>query len=358
MDILLIRLSAIGDVVMSTSLIQPLLARHPGSRIVWLTEEFGAELLAHHPLLDQVWILPRRSWRHCWKTGRFIRLTREVLAFLRQWRSRSFDWVLDLQGIPKSAVWTRLSRARRRIILNPHDGAQFLVSEKVHPPRHHARLVCSEYRYLAEYLHLPEAAVGMSLEASPQAQVKAAQWAVQRPRPRVFFFPFTTRPQKHWIPTYWNDLGTRLHQQFGARITVLGGPGDAEAARTLIEGIPQAEVVAGPQSHLDEKMSLIPHADLCIGVDTGLTHMSLAFARPTIAIFGSTRPYLNTTPLPCIVMYDGLECAPCRRHPTCNGRFDCMRAITVDRVVQAAQSLLSSLTQDDSPPSETRLPLP
>lgn len=358
MDILLIRLSAIGDVVMSTSLIQALHARHPGSRIVWLTEEFGAELLAHHPRLDQVWILPRRSWRQSWRSGQFLRLTRDILAFHRHIRSRTFDLVLDLQGIPKSAVWTRLARARRRVILNPHDGAQFLVPEKVHPPRHHARLVCSEYRVLAEYLQLPEAAFAMSLEASPLAKAKAVQWAMHRPPPRVFLFPFTTRPQKHWIADYWNELGMRLHHEVKAHISVLGGPGDAETATTLIKGIPHAEVVAGPHSHLDEKMSLIPHADLCIGVDTGLTHMSLAFARPTIAIFGSTRPYLNTGSLPCIVMYDGLDCAPCRRHPTCDGRFDCMRGITVERVVQAAKSLLETATHREPPPSGFRIPFP
>jgi heptosyltransferase-1 len=77
-----------------------------------------------------------------------------------------------------------------------------------------------------------------------------------------------------------------------------------------------------------------------VGVDTGLTHMGTAFKRPTVALFGSTRPYLDGRTPSTQVMYDALSCSPCRRHPTCAGRFDCMRQLTPERVWQCAQTLM------------------
>ena len=78
----------------------------------------------------------------------------------------------------------------------------------------------------------------------------------------------------------------------------------------------------------------------CLGMDTGLTHMGAALARPTIALFGSTCPYTDGARGPLKVMYEGLSCAPCRRRPSCDGAFTCLRLLTPERVLATAQSLL------------------
>ncbi|MEM9160222.1 MAG: glycosyltransferase family 9 protein [Verrucomicrobiota bacterium] len=342
MDILIVRLSAIGDIVMSTSLIKGLRLKYPNARLVWLTEGLGEELLQHHPDLDEVWLLPRKKWQALGRSFRWIEAGTVIRGFCKKLRSRAFDLVLDLQGIPKSAVWTRIAEANRRVILNPRDGAQLLIREQVSEPQKYAGRYCREYRAMARYLELPESAFAMSLRASPDGISRAeSRWSSNsRVEPRVFFFPFTTRPQKHWSVAYWNVLAERLTGAFGAKVVVLGGPGDLEGARAIVEGIADAEIVAGWDSDLDDKMALIPHADVCVGVDTGLTHMSLAFGRPTVGIFGSTCPYEDLGDLPGKALYDHMECSPCRRHPTCDGRFDCMKAITVERVLAAMKPYL------------------
>jgi heptosyltransferase-1 len=76
---------------------------------------------------------------------------------------------------------------------------------------------------------------------------------------------------------------------------------------------------------------------LLVGVDTGLTHMGIAFNTPTVAIFGSTRPYLDTRRDNAKVIWLGLECSPCRRNPTCHGAFTCLRDITPDQVIEQAR---------------------
>jgi heptosyltransferase-1 len=93
-------------------------------------------------------------------------------------------------------------------------------------------------------------------------------------------------------------------------------------------------------TRLPEAAALIRHAALVIGVDTGLTHMGLAFARPTVALFGSTRPYLDTGRRNGRVIWLGLECSPCHRRPTCENQFHCLRMITTENVmIESKQSL-------------------
>ena len=94
---------------------------------------------------------------------------------------------------------------------------------------------------------------------------------------------------------------------------------------------------AAGQLKLDESVALVARGQLLIGVDTGLTHMGTALRVPTVALFGSTCPYADATAERTQILYDQLPCSPCRRHPTCDGRFDCMRQLTVARVLQAAQ---------------------
>jgi heptosyltransferase-1 len=60
--------------------------------------------------------------------------------------------------------------------------------------------------------------------------------------------------------------------------------------------------------------------------------MGSALHVPTVALFGSTCPYLDAGAPRSSVLYEKLDCSPCRRNPTCNGRFDCMRALDADRV--------------------------
>ena len=88
------------------------------------------------------------------------------------------------------------------------------------------------------------------------------------------------------------------------------------------------------------RAALIESARLLVGVDTGLTHMGTAFEIPTVAIFGSTCPYLKTDSPRTAILYKNLECSPCRRHPTCGGAYTCMRLVTVNEVMAEARRLL------------------
>lgn len=332
--ILLIRLSAIGDVVMASPLIHAFRAAHPDAHIAWLAERPAAALVQCNPELNEVIVWPRSEWHRLWREGRRLQAYRAFRDFTDELRARRFDVAIDLQGLLKSGIWARLCGARERIGLGSKEGSQWLMTRVLSRQGGEPR-IGSEYYGLARELRLPHEPFRMTVTVNAEDEAYAAALAHQLDASYAVICPFTTRPQKHWFADRWADLAHQLETRLGLKVVMLGGHADADAAQEIAA---QAQVtnLAG-RSLLRESAAVIKHASLLIGVDTGLTHMGIAFGVPTLALFGSTRPYLETTRANAVVLYEGLPCSPCRRNPSCGGAFDCMRALTVDAVMNAAQ---------------------
>lgn len=342
--ILVIRLSALGDVVMASGLVPALRALWPEAHIAWLVEPAAAPLLVHNQRLDELIVWPRGEWQRLWRERRMGELWRRFSALRRGLRERRFDLVLDAQGLLKSGLWSRLTGAPRRVSLIGREGSHRLATERLLPPPDDGpRRIGAEYRHLAEHLGAPAGAFRLDLAvgeaAAHGARRKLAAAGAAPPARYVVLCPFTTRPQKHWFEDCWQALARRCLQA-GLVPLLLGGPGDREAAARIAGEVPGLLNLAGALA-LDESVAAIAEAVLLVGVDTGLTHMAVALAVPSIALFGSTCPYLDTGSPSHVVLYENLHCAPCRRHPTCGGRFDCMRAFTAERVFAEAERLLA-----------------
>ncbi|RRS04481.1 glycosyltransferase family 9 protein [Aquabacterium soli] len=342
--ILIIRLSALGDVVMASGLIPALRARYPHAALFWLNEGPGVPLLTHNPDLKGIILLPKERWKSLWKARQLRTLWQEVKAFRRQLREHRFDLALDTQGLLKSSLCAWWSGAPRRISIIGREGGHLLVHERIKPPAGQDTRMGSEYRFLASYLGArdedfkPDLAIGEKPRSRMRQALAEARSRDSATRPMVMLCPFTTRPQKHWFEDRWVDLSRALYEH-GWQPVILGGPADKAAAERIAQAHPQTLNMAGALK-LDESTAAIAEGQLLIGVDTGLTHMGSALGIPTVALFGSTRPYLSSGQPSTRVMYDGLSCSPCRRNPTCNGRFDCMRQFTVERVLNTALDLI------------------
>lgn len=340
---LIVRTSAIGDVVFASALPAALRRTHPDAHIAWMVEPGIHELLLADPDIDEVIVWPKTQWKKLWQTGQFKELLRQFMTFRSELRARNFDVALDLQGLLKSGLLTWLSGARRRVGLGSKEGSQWLMTEKL-PRAGDKRRLGSEYRFLAEQLGLEVRDFLPSLHVSQQTQERAGSMLSKHGLSKGHYAvlaPFTTRPQKHWFEDSWRTLISRLQESTGLVPVILGGPADVEAAQRIAAGYPDIVNLAG-QTRLPEAAAVISQAGLLIGVDTGLTHMGAAFDTPTVALFGSTCPYLETGRANSHVIWLGLECSPCRRHPTCGGAFQCLREITAERVVETAKQLLST----------------
>ncbi|WP_133718611.1 glycosyltransferase family 9 protein [Methylocaldum gracile] len=338
--ILIIRLSAIGDVIMASGLIPGLRKAYPNARIAWLTESANADLLRHNPHLDQVYLWPRSRWRQLRRERRYRAFVREAFDLIRSLRVERFDWVIDLQGLLKSGVWAWLSGGRRRIGLGSREGSQFLMTEVIDRRVDDLR-IGKEYRMLAETLTGQTDTFELDIAVSEDDRKGARELLESAGVTGAYAVvcPFTTRPQKHWFDERWAELSVRVAGERRLAIVMLGGPADKARAEIIARQTPGLINLAGRTS-LGQCAAIIEKARLSIGVDTGLTHLGIALGAPTVAIFGSTRPYLDTGRATARVLYERFECSPCRRRPTCGGTFDCMRLHTVDKVFGAAIELL------------------
>jgi heptosyltransferase-1 len=344
--ILILRLSAIGDVAMASGILPALRSRWPNAHLAWLVEPAAAPLLAHNPRLDELIVWPRDEWARLWKARRVLTLLRRLVEFRHRLRAARFDLVLDLQGLLKSAMWGWLSGAPRRICLRGREGAGLLATERLVPPQgEEPKRMGSEYRYLARHLGAaedafqPDIAIGDSARRAAHAALESWGVDVTAKTRYAVLCPFTTRPQKHWFEDRWIGLAHRLRDS-GFTPVLVGGPADREAAARIAKGMPGIANLVGALK-LDESVAVIADASVLIGVDTGLTHVGSALGVSTVALFGSTCPYLDPVAPRSVVLYEKLACSPCRRNPTCDGRFDCMRALEVERVMSEALRVAS-----------------
>ena len=348
--ILIIRLSAIGDVILSSGLIPVLRQAWPQAEIAWLAEEGNLDLLRHNPGLARVHALPRRRWAGLWREQRYLALLKEVRTFASGLRQARYDLVLDIQGLMKSGFLAWVTGARTRIGLGSKEGSGLLMSRVV--SRHvESHLPGKEYRALCRAMGLDDSAYALNV-AVPESEEAATAGLLSRMGvggPYAVIAPFTTRPQKHWFDERWIELSARLRRFSGLPVIMLGGPGDRERARAIAADPTGGIIDLTGRTSLLAAAAIIRSARLLVGVDTGLTHLALALGTPTLALFGSTRPYLDPATLRAQVLYEPMPCSPCRRRPTCGGEFTCMRRHSVDKTIDALRLLLAELSRDRTP---------
>lgn len=336
---LIVRLGAIGDIVVTTTLLHGLRSAWPDAHIGWLVDSRLAGMLEGLDALDRVHRWDRVAWAR--SLGRLrLRELGSALATLRaELHAEAYTTVLDAQGLLKSSALSLLVGARQRWVLRPREGAAILAhhavpaSERIRPG--------DEYRDLLRALGAHGAdCARMGLQASAPASESARTLVSQLHCSGGFvaLCPFTTRPQKHWFDDRWAQL-TRILAARGLRCVIMGGPQDRARAASIRDASAPGTVSIAGEARLEISGAVLALAQLTVGVDTGLTHWSMAHRVPTVALLGSALPY-TTAFEGSIVLREPMACSPCNRRPTCEGRFDCMRALGTERVAEAALTLL------------------
>jgi len=340
-SILLIRLSAIGDIAMASGVASALRRAYPGARIDWLAQSEAAGLLKRCPGLDRVLAWPRQAWRENMKKARLARTGGELRDLLRSLRLGDYDLVLDMQGLLKSGLLAALSGARRRIGLGSREGSAWLMHEVV--PASADERIASEYKDLLRYVRVEARDYGLGLEPLEGDEQGARALLADHGAGEGYaaVCPFTTRAQKHWPEEHWAELLPRLERDFDLTPVILGGPADKEAAERIRSRAGGRAVNLAGRTDLGQSLALVRGGDLVVGVDTGLTHMAVLSHRPTLALFGSTRPYLDPETERAEVLYSAHSCSPCRRRPVCSD-YPCMSAITPEWVLGKVKEVQSS----------------
>ena len=338
----IIRPSAIGDVVMASPMIHALKSSYPDCRITWLADPSARELLAGNPLLDDIIYWDKAGWVRLWKERQFIALFNAIKRFIRRLRSQQYDLVLDAQGLLRTRLMAAMIRSKKRIGFSSREPGHFLMSRIISrgPNKHR---MSSEYLHMIKQIGIHPNGFHPSLVLScsviQNARKKLADAGLSRSAPYILFCPFTTRPQKHWSEARWARLADQMADELNLPVVLMGGKPDADAGTRIQSRSDLSIINFIGRTTIGEAAAIVKEAQLVVGVDTGLTHMATVFNRPTIALFGATRPYLETDNPLTRVLYHQFPCSPCKRRPTCQGRFDCMQAHSVESVLQTALDL-------------------
>ncbi|WP_175443141.1 glycosyltransferase family 9 protein [Halofilum ochraceum] len=341
--ILIIRLSTLGDVALASAVIDPLRRRYPHARHVWLVYPEAEPLIAGNRALDAVITIPHSQWGRLLRRGRWLRLAREGRAFIRRLRAERFDLALDLQGLWKSAIWARLAAVPQRIGVAPREGSSMLVNGLV---ERNPTLATPGGEYDALLWRLGADRVRSRLGIAPTRAAREAAKerliGAELTRGFIALCPFTKRRPRQWPVEHWAALATRLHEEARLPVVLFGGPRDhAAAARILAAPGGEGIIDWTGATDIGEAAALLARAALVIGVDTSLTHIAAGQGRPTVALFGATRPWRAPVSLPIRVL--GQNPAPAPSGPRSSGdgaRTSGMQEIAVGEVLTTAHTLL------------------
>lgn len=340
--ILLIKPSALGDVVHALPVVATLKRRYPEIPLDWLIEEEAAPLVEGHPAVAEFVVSGRRRWQRQLKhPGTIPGVLREIRVFARKVRGR-YDAVLDLQGLLKSAVYVLAANAPIRVgLADGREGATWVLTHRVPVPPQPVHAV-ERYLALAAAVDAAEVARDFTISVAPADVTVAEGVLAGLPRPIVVLHPAARWPTKLWESARWRDLASALRRD-GAGVVVTGAAGDRAMAGAIGEGLnPAPRSLAGRVS-LKQLAAVLRSADLMITVDSGPMHIAAAVGTPVLALFGATDP-ARTGPLgPGCVLHRRLPCSPClQRRCAIADTLRCMRDIDVPEVLAAARRLLEA----------------
>lgn len=343
--ILIVRLSARGDVMFATPIIRALRKRWPDAHLSWVVEPKSSDVVLNHPGLDEVIVWDRDQWKRWLRTGRLGRLRRAVADFREALRARSYDLAIDMQGLLRSGVVTRASGAPVCISLGPQEGSGLLMTHR-YPTGRYVAEMSGEPKLMADWLGLDTSDFSLDLHLDPAARegarARLAEAGVSGSY--TLIVPFTTRPWKHWFEDRWAKLAIALRQRTGLPVVLAGGPADRDAANRILAATGGDVVDLVGKTSLGEAVGVVAESSLIIGVDTALTHAAHAFLRPTICVFGPAGYTHPPTPMTRMIRH-WIGCVPCRtenRPVTCGGDYTCMRLITGREILAAAEELLQA----------------
>jgi heptosyltransferase-1 len=331
--ILIVRLSAIGDVIHGVPVVCALRREFPDAFLGWVVEGRAGDVLEGHPALDVLIRVPRRFWKS----------PREIVRMRKRLRELDFDVVIDLQCLTKSAVTSWLSGARRRLGRAGAEGrelSRLFNNELIEAGGAHV---------IEQYLSMlkPLGVVAPAVEFNLQEQASDAATADKFLRANglighrfAVLNPGAGWPSKIWPAERYGELATYLSRKHGLRsIAAWGLPSETALAAAIVSASDGDAILAPPTTML-ELASLCRRAALFVGSDTGPMHLAVAVGTPAISMHGPSRAdwcgAYGPQNIRMQIRYEAGSSMERRRADD-----SAMRAITVDMVARACDKMLN-----------------
>ena len=332
--ILVIRLSAIGDILLTTPLVRILRKKFPQAEIDFMVKKSYETLLSTNKNINRIWSFsPGRGFH-------------EIVLLTRRLREQHYDCVIDLQVNFRSIFFSFFSGAKRRLIHKPQRFKRFLL---VHFRKDlYKKIEPVPLRFINTAASLGLRDDGLGLELTIDETVKQSLAIVLQKKRKhekiIAIAPGAGRATKRWLPERFAEVGSYFGKNRN-QIVLVGGQDDIEICNKVAQEMVSPPLNFAGKLSLQQTAAVLEKSDILITNDTGVMHMAAALEKKVVAIFGPTTHHFGFLPFrtSAIVVETSVPCRPCSYHGTekCpRDHFKCMKDIHSTDVIQAAEKLL------------------
>ena len=328
MNVLIVRLGALGDVVHAIPAAAALRRAFPSARIDWVVDA------KHRAIVDLVTTVDR-----------VIAVGQPALAgwtrAVRDLRAVRYDLAIDLQGLMKSAVLARASGAARVVgfsiwHLREKTARPFYSDVREAEGGH---VILKNLRLL-EAVGVHETEISFPLATPPSAALDALRTAIGADTRFALVNPGAAWPNKRWPPERFGELASFIREACGLTPVVLWGPGEEALASATIAASGGAAVLA-PPTDVTGVVALARAATLFVSGDTGPLHLAAAVGTPTVSVFGPTDPARNGPFAAVDVAVSRYDTCGCHYDRQCHQSDWCLASMPVSEVCAAVQQRLA-----------------
>jgi len=334
--VLIIKPSALGDVITALPVLRGLKRTFPRSRVSWLVNDTCAALISQESDLDEIVAFDRKTMGTAWRSVSAARL---VVNFLWNLRRSHFDWVLDLQGLLRSGIFAAATGAPLRAgFASAREGAAIFYNRRISPESPHT---VDRNIELARSLGIDARSEDMTLQVAPEGSEFADDFMRSNGLEAGKFLvcaPPTRWETKLYPPRHWRTVISAVTKR--TSVVLMGAPGDYDLCQEAMRMAgPRAINLAG-QTSIGDFVAMIAASGGVICSDSAAALIAPAVGVDSVVLIGPTRPERTGPYRRGRAIVADVPCGGCLRK-RCVHRT-CMQLIDPDEVIKAAHEMLTN----------------
>jgi len=348
---LIIRLSAIGDIVHALPMAKVLKDNFSNCTVDWVTGDACKSLIENNPLIDNCYSIPLGEWKKNWLSPKTVK---EICGFNKMLQKNNYDYAFDAHGMFKSAVILAFCGAKKRVAYKDYREGAVLAANVLVEPR--SKRPHINYHVVKRHLDMLEEALGIKCEnpiarlpESSKEDKKHVEDILPKVKPIVVFAPATTWDNKHWAVENWQKLYSLTKDR--AQVVFTGVQKDLELIGQITQGCDKCTILAG-KTNLAQYIETLRRADIVVSPDSSASHLAYACNSPKIiTIFCATSKNTfaplgeNNVAFPC----GEPVCIPCHKRKCKYGHKKCTHQTGAEEVFESISEILSK-----KPPKSSR----
>ncbi|MCL6495482.1 MAG: glycosyltransferase family 9 protein [Ignavibacterium sp.] len=324
--VLCIKPRGIGDIILSTIVLENLSSNFQNAQIHYLTEEFAKDAISSHPLVKKVLTYKKDD---------------SLISIVKQIRSEKYDIVIDLYSNPRTAQLTFLSGSKFRIGF-AYRGRKYAYNIKAEVGRGETH--SAEHNLeLLRIIEIPIVSKKIYYHLTNKSEEFANSFVnkINRKDFMIGIIPSGGWDSKRCPKEKWVEIIERLKERVNCNILILWGPEDIDEAKFIKNNVNDS--ILAPETDIIQMAGLLSKCNLIIANDSGPMHLSAALGIPTIGLFGPTDPkkhgpYSDKSDY---VIKSDLHCIVCNKL-ICPYNKECFYQMDTDEIISKAIKLLKT----------------